>query len=167
MKVFKEEQRFTQTWLHILLVLGSIIPIYSIVTGWMSAIDKSLTANSSSLISLTAILLVHVLIYSCVLKTKIDEHGIHYQLFPFHSKLKTKKWKEIKNIYVRQYNPIAEYGGWGIRCTLSKKGIAVNIKGNIGIQLELVNGEKLLIGTQKKDDVELVLHTYENKIKIL
>ena len=101
------------------------------------------------------------------LKTKIDEHGIHYQLFPFHSKFKTKKWKEIKNIYVRQYNPIAEYGGWGIRYTLSKKGIAVNIKGNIGIQLELVNGEKLLIGTQKKDDVELVLHTYENKIKIL
>lgn len=167
MKVFKEEQRFTQTWLHILLVLGSIIPIYSIVTGWMNSLDKSLTANSSSLISLTAILFVHVLIYKCVLKTKIDEYGIHYQLFPFHLKFKTKKWNEIKNIHVRQYNPIYEYGGWGIRYTFSKKGVAVNIKGDKGIQLELRNGKKLLIGTQKKDDVALVLRTYENKIKKL
>ena len=60
-----------------------------------------------------------------------------------------------------------EYGGWGLRggFFLNKgKGTAYNVSGNIGIQLEFVNGKKILIGTHKRDEVDRVLKTYASKI---
>ena len=48
-----------------------------------------------------------------------------------------------------------DYGGWGIKYGL--KGLAYNISGNFGIQLELKSGSKILIGTQKPDEVKKLL----------
>jgi hypothetical protein len=40
----------------------------------------------------------------------------------------------------------------------------MNVSGDIGIQLEFKNGQKLLIGTQKQAEAKSVLETYQNKI---
>ena len=56
---------------------------------------------------------------------------------------------EIENVYPREYSPVAEYGGWGIR--YGKSGSAYNMRGNRGIQLELKNGKEFLIGTQQPE----------------
>ena len=53
--------------------------------------------------------------------------------------------------YVRQYSPIIEYGGWGLRFGIFGKGTAFNVSGNKGLQLEFINNKKLLIGTNKPD----------------
>ena len=45
---------------------------------------------------------------------------------------------DIEKYYARTYRPIMEYGGWGIRYGV--KGMAYNISGNRGLQLELVWG---------------------------
>ena len=37
-------------------------------------------------------------------------------------------------------------------------------KGNIGLQIDLKNGKKILIGTQKKEDMQRVIDKYKNKI---
>ena len=50
-----------------------------------------------------------------------------------------------------------EYGGWGVRYSLTGKGRAFNVSGNIGLQLEFINGEKVLIGTQVSDKMRDVL----------
>ena len=165
MKVFKEEQRFKQIWLHILLAITFVTTILIVAKEWSTNNDQSVSANLSSLISIISLILVHLLIYFSNLKTKIDERGIHYQFFPFHFSIKTILWVDIKNIYPRDYNPISEYGGWGLRYTFNKKrGNAINVSGDIGIQLELKNGKKFLIGTQKKEEVKRVLETYKHKI---
>jgi uncharacterized protein YlzI (FlbEa/FlbD family) len=60
---------------------------------------------------------------------------------------------------------LGEYGGWGLRYSFNKKrGNAINVSGDIGIQLTLTNGKKLLIGTQKKEAVNRVLKTYNLKL---
>ena len=41
----------------------------------------------------------------------------------------------------------------------------MNVKGDIGIQIHFKNGKKLLIGTQKKEEVLLTLKNYKNKIE--
>ncbi|PWG05518.1 hypothetical protein DIS07_08650 [Polaribacter aquimarinus] len=90
---------------------------------------------------------------------------MHYQFFPFHFSFKTISWKEIKNAHVRNYDPIGEYGGWGLKGGFpfnKKKGKAINVKGDIGIQLELQNNKKILIGTQKEIEAKQVLKTYLN-----
>ncbi|MBK8703741.1 MAG: hypothetical protein IPN33_08970 [Saprospiraceae bacterium] len=63
----------------------------------------------------------------------------------------------MAKVYVRQYKPIAEFGGWGLRYSMSGKGRALNVSGNMGLQLEFKDGKKLLIGTQKPKEIELVL----------
>ena len=62
------------------------------------------------------------------------------------------------------YNPISEYGGWGIKGGFSKQtGKAYTTKGTTGLQLTLKNGKKILIGTQKKEEIKRVLETYKRK----
>ncbi|AUC86670.1 hypothetical protein CW731_06850 [Polaribacter sp. ALD11] len=76
-------------------------------------------------------------------------------------------WNEISKVGIRTYLPISEFGGWGLRGGFffnKGKEKAVNVSGDIGIQLVLKNGEKLLIGTQKKQEATSVLNTYKKKI---
>ena len=77
------------------------------------------------------------------------------KLFPFHLAFKHYPWEMISKAEVRKYNPITEFGGWGYRWGFG--GTAVNISGNMGLQLDLSNGKKLLIGTQGPDELRSVL----------
>lgn len=53
---------------------------------------------------------------------------------------------------VREYSPIREYGGWGVR--VSKwNGRAYNAYGNKGVQLELKTGALVLIGSQRPQEL--------------
>ena len=160
MRIFKEEQRFTQTWLIIIIVISLIVPLAII----LKEIDK--LSTSEIIISIGTIILASGLIFLFKLTTRIDEKGIHYKFFPFHLKFKTVVWNDIENAYVRTYDAISEYGGWGIRggaLWYKAKGKAINISGNIGIQLELKDGKKLLIGTNKKEQAQDVLSTYKTQ----
>ncbi|CAL2101406.1 conserved protein of unknown function [Tenacibaculum sp. 190130A14a] len=160
MKVFKEEQRFIQLWLIVLLAVSTIVPFIVIIREYLNG--KMDIYNFLG--TLTLIIFATGFIFFFKLKTRIDEIGIHYQFFPFHLKSRLIKWNEITNAYVRKYDAISEYGGWGIKNIFWKKnGTAVNVSGNIGIQLELINGKKLLIGTLKEQEAKRVLETYNNK----
>jgi len=161
MKVFKETQRFTQTWLLILIAVSLIVPIAILV--------KAYNDGQMSLESLfwtgVMILASSAIIFIFKLTTRIDEKGIHYKFSPIHFSLKTIRWNTINKAYVRTYDPIGEYGGWGLKggwLWNKSKGTAINISGDIGIQLELNDGTKLLIGTQKKEQAIQVLQTYMN-----
>ncbi|MDG2194379.1 MAG: hypothetical protein P8K77_05940 [Polaribacter sp.] len=165
MRIFREEQRFTQTWLIVLLVVSVMAPVAIII--------KEYTAENSTMTLkelLTTLLIVGLsmsLIFFFKLKTRIDEDGIHYQFFPFHFSLKKITWSEIEKATTRKYDAISEFGGWGLKGGLFWKksnGIAYNVKGDIGLQLQLVNGKKILIGTQKRAEVDRVLKNYEHKI---
>ena len=160
MRIFKEEQRFTQTWLIIIIVISLIVTLAII----LKEIDKLTT--SEIIISIGTIILASGLIFLFKLTTRIDEKGIHYKFFPFHLKFKTVVWNDIENAYMRTYDAISEYGGWGIRggaLWYKAKGKAINISGNIGIQLKLKDGKKLLIGTNKKEQAQDVLSTYKTQ----
>lgn len=161
MKFFNEKQKITQTWLLILLVISVAIPLFVITNKY---INNKITLKSY-FITLIVVITSASLVFLFNLKTKIDEYGIHYQFFPIHLKFKTFYWNDIKKVEVIKYNPLVDFGGWGVRYTFSKKkGITYNVSGNIGIQIELKNGKKRLIGTQKKHEATRVLNNYKHKI---
>ncbi len=165
MKVFKEEQRFTQLWLIVLMAVSLIVPI-AILFQEYNKPESSLSLNKL-ILTITVILLTALLIFTFKLTTRIDEKGIYYQFLPFHLKLKLIAWQEISKAYVRNYSPISDYGGWGLKGGWSNtKGKAINVSGDVGIQLELKTGKKLLIGTQKENEAKSVLATYASKINL-
>lgn len=146
--LFQEKQRFNQWWLYLILVLPFGFMIYEVASG-----DINWTAIVIELIVLG---LVFALIISTNLKTTVYENGIGYSFFPFVLKERVILWDEIKTIEVRQYQPLLEYGGWGLRYSL-KNGRAYNIRGNQGLQLVLKNDKKILIGTQQPATLQQVL----------
>ncbi|MGG8497829.1 hypothetical protein ACQY1Q_15565 [Tenacibaculum sp. TC6] len=163
MKVFKEEQRFTQTWLITLMAISLIVPL--ILIGKEFATGKIQIPQFIGIICLLVFASGFIFFFKLI--TRIDEIGIHYQFIPFHLRLKTIKWSEISKAYIRKYDALSEYGGWGLKSkTLWSKqqGKAINVSGDIGIQLELKNGKKLLIGTRQESNAKLVLDTYQHKI---
>lgn len=160
MRVFKEEQRFTHLWLLTFIstvaVLLTIMFTKNFINGEVGFL-KYIWFLSIALIPC-------VLIFLIKLKTRIDEIGIHYQFYPIHLKMKIIPWKDIKFAQTRIYNAIPEYGGWGLKSgNFGKKGAAINIKGNIGIQLTLSNNKRILIGTQKKFDADNIISRYLHK----
>ncbi len=152
--IFEEKQRFNQWWLWVLMIVVGIIPIglqiYQIAT------IKNHLSNDSAMFSLIlacfAALLVFVLFFWTTLRTKLDKDGVHVRLSPFHIKWRYYAWSSIKSCQVRNYNPLTEYGGWGIKGT--KHDRAFNISGKQGIQFEFKDGNRLLIGTQKAKEVQ-------------
>lgn len=165
MKIFKEEQRFTQTWLLALLAISAMVPIAITIKEY--AAENSTMTLKELLTTLFIVVISMSLICVFKLKTRIDETGIHYQFFPFHISLKKIAWSEIEKATTRKYDAISEFGGWGLKGGLFWKksnGIAYNVKGDIGVQLKLTNGKKILIGTQKRAEIDRVLEKYEHKI---
>ena len=52
---------------------------------------------------------------------------------------------------MRIYRSFREYGGHGIR--YGSKGKAYTVSGDRGVQIELLNGKQLLIGSQRAEEL--------------
>ena len=161
--LFQEEQKFTQSW--ITLIVYGILALNLSVFGYGFVRQILMEKNwgnmpmSDTALVLTCILALGIsaglllLFHNAKLITTIHQNGIRVKFPPFFNKEKFFPKETINYIEVRQYNPILEYGGWGVRMGM-RKGKAYNVKGNLGIQLKLTDNKKILIGTQKKDQAE-------------
>jgi hypothetical protein len=65
-------------------------------------------------------------------------------------------FSEIACVQARTYRPILEYGGWGIK-GWSRGHIAYNVRGNRGVELKLRDGRRVMIGSQRADELEAAL----------
>lgn len=143
---FKETQKLRIWWVWLFLLGANVMNILRIVQ------QQSL---KGVLLSTILLLVASVLIFLMKLETKIDNVGLHYRMFPFHFSNKTVLWKDIQNLYVRQYQPIRKYGGWGLKGF--PKNRAITLYGTKGIQLELKNGNKILVGTQIPEEAQIAI----------
>ena len=148
---FYEKQSFRQWWLWLILIFVLGFTIYNFV-------DNNESFSTGEMIASFAVTaIIFILFFIIKLETKIDELGVRVRLFPFHLQFKYFPWKTIQKAYIREYSPIGEYGGWGLRLGLFGKGKAYNVSGNMGLQLIFNDNKKLLIGTQKSQEMRKFL----------
>lgn len=86
------------------------------------------------------------------METEVRADGLYVRFFPFHIQFKRFAAEDLSEHYARTYRPILEYGGWGIRCGW-RGGRAYNVSGNQGVQLVLKDGKRLLIGSQRAEEL--------------
>lgn len=96
------------------------------------------------------------------LDTRADESGITINMSPL-TRQKFFHYSEIETAEARDYHPIIEYGGWGVRRSL-KNGYAYNMTGTRGVQLVLKDGKRILIGSQRADELAMTINTYLKKL---
>lgn len=104
-------------------------------------------------ISFILVLLMSLLFRLMKLKTVISETEIRIHFYPFVHKVWS--WRDVKSVEVISYS-VRESGGYGIRLW-SKYGTVYNIKGKNGLFINLKNGKKYLIGTQKPNELHQAL----------
>lgn len=95
--------------------------------------------------------------------TEVCNDGVYIQFFPFHWTFRKIAFREIIRYDTRIYNPILEYGGWGIR--KGYRGMAYTVSGNKGLQLELFNNRRLLIGSKRPEELFHAIHIKFNEQK--
>jgi hypothetical protein len=92
------------------------------------------------------------------LVTTVRPDGLYIRYVPF---VKRKiEFQSIERCEARTYNPIREFGGWGIRRGIS--GRVYNVKGNRGVQLYLEGRSgrrptRLMLGSQRADELAEVI----------
>lgn len=162
--LFKEEQRFRQPWMWLLLIPSFITTIVLFGYGFEKQLfqgetwgDNPMSDEGLLIMGIFVFLMMiglTILFYKMKLITEIREDGIYYRYPPMIMKFRMIKPDNIEKYEIRKYKPIKEYGGWGIKTNglktkRQKFGTAYNVSGNIGLQLQLSHGKKILFGTQR------------------
>jgi hypothetical protein len=161
--LFKEEQRMHHPRMMVVLPILFFVIVICLIS-WFVRISYSgeafvlseITINEFLILgamSLTVLGFLLAYAHSCSLKTKINSKGIWLSYPPFHKKWIKVDVESIKSYQLRKYDPLREYFGHGKRDHW-KNGRAYTISGNIGLQLYLKNGKKLLIGTQNRQAIK-------------
>jgi hypothetical protein len=155
--VFSERQKFKQWWLWLILIGLNGLFVFGVFTQIIAGGKFSnLSATDVVLLVVTAFMfLLNILFFNFRLETRIQTDGVYVRFFPFHGTFRHYSWDKIDKSYIRKYSPVREYGGWGIR--VGSEGDAFNISGNQGLQLEFNDHKRLLIGTNKAEELTAVL----------
>ena len=163
--LFSEVQNQTMKWICFLLLIIALVLIFGAV---QQLIFKkpfgTHPAPDWAFIPMFALIGFFLLMLgTSSLKTQITRDHIAFKFSPFLNKERVIKWEDVEKSYVRIYSPMKEYGGWGWRTAFTRDGgKAYNVKGKIGIQLELKDGNSILIGTQKGKEAEEVLKSIKS-----
>ena len=147
--LFAELQGFVRPWWWLVLVVGAV----PVGMAFVSVRHHPLLL-APRLLLLGVPAMLAALFAWLRLDTRLDAAGVSYRMRPLG--WRRLAWPEVRQAYVREYSPIAEYGGWGIK-GISFKNYAFNVAGNQGLQLELADGRRILLGTQRPDELRQAL----------
>lgn len=151
---YREVQRFRQPWLWLLVATVSGLSLWSFVQ--QIILGKPFGQNPAPDAAVVVIAAIFglgfpALFYAINLTTEVRSDGLYVRFFPFHLSFRRITNERVAKYEVQTYSPIRDYGGWGIRYGCGGK--AYNVSGNRGVMLELLDGERLLIGSKKPEDL--------------
>jgi hypothetical protein len=153
--LFREEDRFVQPWVWVLLMLALVVVIGLYGWGLVQQLvlgkpwgtrpmgDGELVASA---VIVTAVMVAVVwLIASMRLIVEVRSDALIINFRPLTRRVLA--YGDIVNCEPRRYRPILHYGGWGLRW--GWKSNAYTVRGNEGVWLELAQGRPVLIGSQR------------------
>lgn len=159
---FVETQRFRSGWIYFAIVLVAGVVVWGIVQQVILGVPFGNNPAPDWVVLLMGLIPIALawMLLGSKLSTRIDQNGIHYKFSPFINRWKVKNWSEIKDATLITYHPLRDYGGWGLRW--GRKGKALNVAGNRGLSVQLKNGKKFMLGTQKAEEMQQFLSEIQN-----
>lgn len=157
MDLFLEKQFIKRWWLFMFILAIIVIGMGTSYYATMNAEEE--TAVIVSLISFLIVLPIVLALLYLRMETRIDEKGVFTHFRPFGFTKRYYPWEDIKDIFVRTYDPKTEYGGWGLRVFGGNRE-SYNVAGNTGVQIITKDDKKFLIGTQKAEEAKKVIENY-------
>jgi hypothetical protein len=152
---FRETQRFAQWWIWLVVVVAAGAAWFTVIVQLFmgDSLGEHLFQNIVVLIIWVGIgILLPLLFIVANLIIEVRRDALYYRFFPFHRSFRRIDYADIESCEARTYRPLREYGGWGIRYSMSR-GKAYNVKGDRGVQLVFTDGRLLLFGSQQADEL--------------
>lgn len=149
--IFREVQKFG-LWFSVMLVAAVAGTIAAVYLGLFQ--EEAVSRGMFVFIVVVGVLMPAVIsgfLLMLRLETEVRGDGLYVRFFPFHRGFKRFTRGDLQEHYACQYRPVREYGGWGIR--YGAKGKAYNVSGKEGVQLVLGSGKRLLIGSQRAQEL--------------
>jgi hypothetical protein len=161
--VFSEKQFLKKIyrWLIILLINGPLLFLFIWQVIFRHVYPKPISNEVFATI-IFGMLFLTAFIQNLHLHTVIRKDGVYVRFYPLQFAYKKYEWNTITKAFVREYQPVREFGGWGIRFAGTQYGKAYSLSGNKGIQLIFQDGQKLLIGTLKPVEAQAALSKLYN-----
>jgi len=172
------EKQYQKSWwkwllmigMDLMFIVGTIMQI-----GYGRSFGNSPMSDTMLIILTFFIILLSIVLLSSYLQTYINDEGVYIKYFPFHLKYKFFSWESIESAKVRSYNPLLEFGGWGIKRSklrfnnfrlVIKSSICYTVSGSNGLELILKNGKKVMIGTHSPNTLDETLTKLSKKGRI-
>lgn len=152
--LYHEIQHFRQPWMWALVLFIAVLSLYGAFQQMVLRQPFGNNPAPDGVMIVLAILFgigLPVFMYVTNLTTEVRSDGLYFRFLPFYFAFHRIAREEIKAFEACTYRPLRDYSGWGIR--YGRKGKAYNVSGNRGVQLELTNGKRLMIGSQKPDEL--------------
>ena len=162
--MFEERQRFRQKWLWLVMTTTLVGPLVVAVGAWQQIgqgrpFGNHPVSNGGLLAILGGTLLVSSLVWGLLwrmeLRVRVDQTNVTIRFAPFPTRVIPRVM--IRRAEAETYHPIREFGGWGVRIGAHRR--AYSVSGDRGVGLELADGTRLLIGSQRADELARALRS--------
>ncbi len=175
--LYKEVQRNKVWWIKFVMVVVTVATLAPLYYGLYKQLalgipfGKQEMSNGGLILFVLMITVIMAiadwLVFGSKLIIEIDTESVMFRYLPLIRKPRVFHRDTIERYEIRQYKPVWEYGGWGIKARRIRPGIfnkksrkrllsrsmGYTVSGNMGLQLYLKNGREVLLGTQRPDAI--------------
>jgi hypothetical protein len=144
--LFDETQRARQWWLWAIVIVVSIVPVILLLR--TATRQPQIRPYLPLLLLPTAV--PPLLLVLIRLRVTVGSTELLIRFFPIRRRIPIDEiatWEPV------EYQPIREFGGWGIKWSMRDGTTAYTVHGTGGVRVTTTKGKKLLIGTQRPADL--------------
>jgi len=157
--LYTEEQKFKHPWIWLVIFPAISLLIY--FTSYYSedgGFNLKEEDDQVGMIILAVVFFIMmtgltIIFYMMRLTTHIKSDGIYLKYPPMVNKERVISKKKIIDFKVRKYHPNKEFRGHGVKKGIFKSSRSYTVSGRLGLQLNLKDGQSILIGTQRKEAI--------------
>lgn len=156
---FREEQRFRQPWIWVLILAIAAVQWWAWIQQILLGQPFGNNPGPDWMVWLFLVLFgIGFPAFFAALRLVVEVHsaGVLLRFVPFARQ--TFLFEDIRHCEAVDYRPLRQYGGWGIRGLSSNR--AYIVSGNQGVRLHLRNGDQVLIGSQRAQDLALAIDAH-------
>jgi hypothetical protein len=147
--VFREEQYFD--WrVYTVIAAGAVLTGLALARGRAWSIELLM----GLVLGLSLVMVIVFFFFQMTTEVIPTDVGVWFGWLPTYRRIVSIA--SIRKIEVVTFRPIADYGFWGIRSGRDGERVLI-ARGNRGVRLELADGSKLLIGSQRPEALATAL----------
>lgn len=162
-QTFHETQSYKGSWVMYLILLTEV-PTFILMLVLFFTSENKQEIGIALTIVVSVMGLTIALILNISLEVKINHSGVHYRYFPFIRKWRHIPIEKIKDLKIITFNPIFDFGGWGIKRNKTTK--LYNILGDQGLLIDTGEQKKTLLGTAKSKELEIFLENWREELNV-